>query len=355
MSLEFVAELGDRGLDVALHVPNGQTLALIGPNGAGKSTVLELLAGILRPDRGHAAVAGTTLFRVGAPPEVWLPPHRRGVGLLAQDARLFPHLTASANVAFGPRSAGRGRRAAAKVAAQWLARVDATGLADRRPDDLSGGQAQRVALARALAAEPALLLLDEPLAAIDAPAAAELRDVLRRVLTDRTTILVTHEPLDAALIADRMAVLDGGTVVEEGTVADVLGNPRSAFAADLLGVNLIPGTAGPAHTVILPSGQLIAGRPGPQGAVPDGQPALARFAPSAVVVHLTQQVGSARNTIPGTITGIEPLGGLMRLRVDAVRADVTPAAVAELGLTVGSRVLLSIKAAEVTVVRGSGD
>lgn len=131
---------------------------------------------------------------------------------------------------------------------------------------------------------------------------------LRRVLTDRTTILVTHEPLDAALIADRMAVLDGGTVVEEGTVADVLGNPRSAFAADLLGVNLIPGTAGPAHTVILPSGQLIAGRPGPQGEwfLTDNRRWC--VAPSAVVVHLTQQVGSARNTIPGTITGIERLG-----------------------------------------------
>lgn len=346
------AQLAERGLDVELTVPAGSITALIGPNGAGKSTVLDLFAGLVRPDRGRAEAAGRTLFQLDGSTEVWLPPHRRGIGLLAQDGLLFPHLSVAGNVAFGPRCAGAGRRAAAAAADEWLARVGASELAQRRPHELSGGQAQRVALARCLAAQPSLLLLDEPLAAVDGPAAAELRALLRQVLADRTTILVTHEPLDAALIADRVAVIAGGRVVQEAPTAQVLRHPDTPFAAALLGVNLVPGTAGPGNTLVTGDGQRLTGRPGPAGAVTPGDPAYARFAPSAVTIHLAEPAGSARNVVAGNITGIEAAGGLMRVRVGRIAADVTPAAVAELGLVPGLRVILSVKAAEVSIIAG---
>ncbi len=344
------AAVAARGLDVELTVPAGSTTALIGPNGAGKSTVLSLFAGLLRPDRGSARVADRTLFQIGEEPAVWLPAHRRGVGLLAQDGLLFEHLTAAGNVAFGPRCAGVPRRAAAALADEWLTRVGASELAGRHPAELSGGQRQRVALARALAAQPDLLLLDEPLAAVDRPAAAELRSLLREVLTDRTALLVTHEPLDAALVADRVAVIEQGRVVQEGPTAQVLGHPSGVFAADLLGINLVPGRAGEADTLVTDQGQTLVGHRTPGGPVAPGRRAYARFSPAAVTVHRTPPGGSARNVLAGSITGIESAGSLMRIRVGQITADVTAASVAELGLVPGAQVLFSIKAAEVAIV-----
>ena len=196
-------------LDVAITVDPGDVLAVLGPNGSGKSTLLDVLAGLLRPDAGHVRVGGRTLTDSG----VHVPPHRRGVGLLAQQPLLFPHLTALANVAFGPRAQGMSRRAATARARELLDAVDVAGLADRRPAQLSGGQQQRVALARALAAGPDLLLLDEPLAALDVDTMPAMRALLRRTIRDsgRTAVLVTHAALDALVLADRVIVLsDGG-------------------------------------------------------------------------------------------------------------------------------------------------
>src|SRR6185312_16555671 len=189
-------------LDVALRVTPGEVLAVLGPNGAGKSTLLDVLAGLLRPDGGHVRVGDRVLTDVAA--RVHVPAHRRGVGLLAQQALLFPHLSALANVAFGPRAQGVPRRVAVARARELLGAVDAGALADRRPGQLSGGQQQRVALARALAAGPGLLLLDEPLAALDVDATPAMRALLRRTVRDesRTTVLVTHAALDALVLAD---------------------------------------------------------------------------------------------------------------------------------------------------------
>lgn len=227
MSLRLAAVVEDRGVDVAVEVPTGGRLALLGPNGAGKSTVLALLAGTLVPDEGEAVLDGTTLFSLGpGRPPVWVPPHRRRLALLAQTPLLFPRLTVRDNVAFGPRAQGWARAAARAEADRRLGEVGAADLADRRPRTLSGGQAQRVALARALAADPPLLLLDEPLSGIDAASRPALRALLAEVLARRPAVLVTHEADDAAL-AEHVVVLDAGRVVAEGPPsAALLGSLR---------------------------------------------------------------------------------------------------------------------------------
>jgi molybdate transport system ATP-binding protein len=222
-------------LDVQLDVPAGHTVAVLGPNGAGKSTLLDVLAGLIRPDRGRIALDDQVLTDTAR--HRHLPPHRRGIGLLAQDPLLFPHLTAAANIAFGLRARRVPRQQARDQAQHWLTEVDAADLADRRPGALSGGQAQRVAVARALAAGPDLLLLDEPFAALDVDAAPALRALVRRVLRDSgcSAVLVSHDPLDALVLADQVIVLADGKIVERGPTREVLARPRTAFTARIAG------------------------------------------------------------------------------------------------------------------------
>lgn len=346
----------DFTLDVALSAAPGEVLALLGPNGAGKSTVLGVLAGLLRPDEGRVTVGATIVTDTEA--GLHVPPHRRGVGLLAQQPLLFPHLTALDNVAFGPRAHGMARAAADGVARELLAAVDAAALAGRRPAQLSGGQQQRVALARALAAEPALLLLDEPLAALDVDAAPAMRSLLRRVTRDRkqTAVLVTHSALDALVLADRIVVLTAGRIVEEGSTRGVLSRPRSAFTARIAGMDLVPGVAC-TDGLRTGDGLVVAGRH--SDGVEDGEPAVAVFPPSAVAVHLTRPDGSPRNVVPVRIAAIEPRGDIVRLRaaalvdgpawVDGLAADVTPAAVVDLVAEPGAQLWFAVKATEVQI------
>ena len=342
-------------LDVALRAAPGETVAVLGPNGAGKSTLLDVLAGLLRPDAGHVRVRGRTLTDAAA--RVHVPTHRRGVGLLAQQALLFPHLSALANVAFGPRAHGVPRRAAADRARALLAAVDAGALADRRPAQLSGGQQQRVALARALATGPDLLLLDEPLAALDVDATPAMRALLRRTLRDgeRTAVLVTHAALDALVLADRVVVLTDGRVVEDGPVREVLARPRSPFAARIAGLDLVPGTACP-EGLRTADGLIVAGH---AEAVEDGEPAVAVFPPAAVAVFADRPHGSPRNVVPVTLGAVEPHGDLVRLRAavreggpawaDGLAADVTPGALVDLPVEPGAPLWFAVKAAEVAI------
>lgn len=203
MRLECHVMVPERGVDVGFTVEPGQTLALTGANGAGKSTVLSAVAGWLRPESGHARLGERLLFDLTPGTASWTPARRRNVGYLTQDPLLFPHLTAEANVAFGLRRAGVVHRAQRRqVARDWLERMGVGHLAGRRPHQLSGGQAQRTAIARVLASGPDLVLLDEPLAALDAQAVPQIRALLAEVLTGRTTVLVSHQEADVQALAD---------------------------------------------------------------------------------------------------------------------------------------------------------
>ncbi|WP_445155987.1 sulfate/molybdate ABC transporter ATP-binding protein [Arthrobacter sp. Hor0625] len=346
MTFSLQAAVAARHFDVTLNLAEGETVAVLGPNGAGKSTLLSVVAGLLRPDAGRAELDGRLLFNLGPGRKAWTAPHRRGTALLAQEALLFPHLSALENVAFGPRSAGVPRGQAREAARHWLGEVDAAELAARRPGELSGGQAQRVALARALAAAPQLLLLDEPMAALDVHAAPLLRRLLKRVLAGRRAIIVTHDVLDAYMLADRVIVLEDGEVTEAGPTRDVLERPRSRFAAGLAGLNLVAGTV-TATGLRTAAGLDFAGRH--EDAADPGQAGVAAFPPSAVSVFLDEAHGSPRNSFPVTVTDLEPHGDQIRVRAGELSADVTPAASADLGLVPGSRVYFVVKAAAVSV------
>lgn len=342
MKLTCSARIPERGLDVCFSVDPGETVAVLGPNGAGKSTLLNVIAGLIKPEGGSGSLGGEKLYDDGA----WLPPHARAVAMLAQDALLFPHLSVLDNVAFGPRCAGASRRTARASARRWLAEVDAEELAPRRPFELSGGQAQRVAVARALAAEPSLLLLDEPLAALDITAAPLLRRMLRRVLAGRSAVIVTHDVVDAMLLADRVVILDGGRIAEEGPTRRVLEQPRSSFAAGLAGLNLITGTTTAGGLRTAEGLHLTALTEEP---LPSGEEAAAIFSPRAVAVHRIPPGGSPRNLLPVTITDLEHHGVRTTVRSGHLSAEITTAAATELDLLPGAAVYFSVKSAEVTV------
>jgi molybdate transport system ATP-binding protein len=350
MTLELTASVQTRGIDVSFHLDDGEVVALLGPNGAGKSSILDVIAGLLRPDTGRVVIDGRTLTEVGQNgTSTFVAPHERQVALLAQEALLFPHLTVRDNVAFGPRSRGASRHAARSAAQHWLGEVDALDLADRRPSQLSGGQAQRVAVARALAADPHLLLLDEPLAALDVAVTPALRQTLRRVLAHRAAIVVTHNVLDALLLTERVIVLDHGLVVEDGPSGDVLARPRSDFAAKIAGLNLVRGLwrDGAVHTNtgVRVEGQVTDPTPDQGSAV------VAVFRPNAVSIFRTPPGGSPRNALAVTVTDLEPHGDQFRVRAADLSADITAHAAAELDLTPGADVLFTVKATEVAVYR----
>ncbi len=264
-----------------------------------------------------------------------------------QDHLLFPHLTATDNVAFGLRARGAGKTAARDVAATWLRRLDVAALADRRPREMSGGQAQRVAIARALAGEPALLLLDEPTAALDAAAAMSLRTALRDHLRalSAVTILVTHNALDALLLTDRLVVMDDGVVVQAGSPADVAAHPRTQHVASLVGLNLLRGTAVDGAVRLADGTEVVA-------AERLSGPAFAAFSPRSVSLFTERPSGSPRNAWPGRVTALTPHGDAIRVQIAAavpLLADITPAAMATLRLAPGSTLWASVKATEVTV------
>jgi molybdate transport system ATP-binding protein len=344
MSLEARIEVDRPGFSLRLDltVPAGEVVALLGPNGAGKTTTLRTLAGLQRVDRGHITLNGEPLHDV--------PPDRRPVGLVFQDYLLFPHLSALENVAFGPRAHGVPKDQARTIARGWLGRVGLGDHASAKPRALSGGQAQRVALARALAVEPRLLLLDEPLAALDASTRPEVRADLRRHLGayDGVCVLVTHDALDAMVLADRIVVLEAGRVTQEGTPSAVARAPRTDYVARLVGLNLHRGTAAGDRVALEGGGELTV-------AEPATGPVFAAFPPSAVALYPTRPEGSPRNAWPVTVSGVEQHGSVVRVRLTgrpSVLADVTPGAVADLGLVPGAAVWAVVKATEVHAYPG---
>ena len=325
-----------------LAVAAGEVVAVVGPNGAGKTTLVEAVAGTL-PGPGDAVHLDDTDWTGRAPQE-------RRVGLVFQEHLLFPHLDARANVAFGPRARGTRRRTAAADALRWLDHLGVGDLADRRPDALSGGQAQRVAIARALAARPDVLLLDEPLAALDVAAAASLRDALATHLRSfaGSTLLVTHDALDVRVLADRVVVLERGRIAQDDTPAAVAEAPATRHAARLLGLNVLTGTAAGDQITLVGGGVLVV-------AGPASGPVVATFAPSAVTLTTAEPVGSARNRWRTTVRRAVEREGVVRVHLEGgidpetqLYADVTRRAAAELGLDPGRPVWASVKATEVT-------
>ncbi|GAA3502388.1 ABC transporter ATP-binding protein [Streptomyces prasinosporus] len=337
LDAHLVVERGSFRLDIALTAAPGDVVALLGPNGAGKTTALRALAGLAPLTGGRLRLDGTDLART--------PPESRPVGVVFQDYLLFPHLTALDNVAFGPRCRGAGKSEARARAAAWLERMGLAGYAGAKPRRLSGGQAQRVALARALATEPRLLLLDEPLAALDARTRLEVRARLRRHLADfeAVAILVTHDPLDAMVLADRLVVVEHGRVVQEGAPADIARHPRTEYIAQLVGLNLYRGLAD-GHTVRLDAGPEVSTTEDLSG------PAFVAFPPGAVTLYRDRPTGSsARNLWRCEVAGLESHGDQIRVELTGelpLAADLTAVAVAELGLHPGAPVWAAVKATQ---------
>jgi len=337
--------VGSFDLDVDLSIAPGEVVALLGPNGAGKTSVLRALAGLLTIDAGRIALDGIVLDEPAN--AIRMPVEQRPIGVVFQDYLLFPHLSVLENVAFGLRSRGVGRTTATARARSWLDRVGLGPAANRKPGSLSGGQAQRVALVRALATDPALLLLDEPMAALDVSTRVELRRELRQHLESfrGVRLLVTHDPVEAMAMADRLIVLEHGRVLQTGSPAEVTQRPRSRYVADLVGVNLFRGTARQNVITISGGGSLTA------VGVTDGD-VFAVVHPRTVALYRARPDGTPRNVWEGRATDLDLQGDRVRVRLEgspSIVAEVTPAAVRELGLDRGDQVWIGVKATEVIV------
>ena len=338
---EFQAAAGDFAIQAAFDAPTGSCTAIVGPNGAGKTTLVHALAGLIPVQRGSVVLAGQL---VDEPTQkIRVPPDRRPIALHSQHNLLFPHLSVVDNVAFGPRCSGLSPRSARQRAEEWLHKVRLAHLAGLRPAELSGGQAQRVGLARAAACEPAVLLLDESLASLD----AETRTDVRHLLADipATRVLITHDPVETRILADQLLVMEDGRIVQSGTPEEVAADPRTPWTAGLLDVNLLTGQA-IGTRVALDCGLNLT------TATPMTGPVLVTFSPAAITLSTADPHTSARNTWEAEVARIQPEGDRVRVLLGSpapCHVWVTPQAVGELGLSAGSRCWAALKATELTV------
>jgi molybdate transport system ATP-binding protein len=344
-------------LEAALTAPAGEVLAVLGPNGSGKSTLLAAIAGLVPLETGDVALDGRVLDGLPRGHDgrtVRVRPADRRIGLLGQRPLLFPHLSALENVAFGPRAQGVPRAKARTDAGAWLHRLGLGDYAEARPSALSGGQQQRVAIARALAARPAALLLDEPFAALDIETAAQAR---RLVIEQRDAggipiVMVTHDPLDALLLASRTLIVHNGRIVQQGSTAEVLGHPRSAFVAALAGVNLVAGD-GTGRGTVRSGGVAPIEWWGTGDAVPTGSAATVVFAPGAVRIHSAADGdASGPNAWAGTVATLEPLPGGLRLHTaehPTIAVDCPSTVAVAAGVAPGVPLRFTVHADDVSV------
>ncbi|OLL12047.1 molybdenum ABC transporter permease subunit [Actinomyces oris] len=374
--LQVAFELPQRDVVVDLEVEAGRTTAIVGPNGSGKSTVCSVVAGLLDAENGQVVLGGRVLDGPGG----FVRAGRRQVALLSQEPGVFTHMSVLGNVVFALRCQGVSRAEATRRARAELAAVGADHLASRPGGALSGGQAARVALARALATGPRLLVLDEPMAALDVTARQEMRRLVARRCAEEglTLLLVTHDVLDLTALAEDVVVLDRGRVVEQGPTARILSAPHSDFVAHLTGTAVLTGVVdgdAEAPGLRLPSGRVVHGRPredaagepaGKQGHRDDrdevlrpGAPGIALVPPDAVALYRQAPHGSPRNILTGRVTGLERSGALVSVRLELeegqrLSAAVTAGAVAELGITEGREVCCVIKAVQVRILARRG-
>ena len=333
-----------------LDVAAGEVVAVLGPNGSGKSTLLRALAGLQPLTGGRIVLDGQVLDDPTT--RVLVPPERRSCGMLFQDYLLFPHLTAAENVAFGPRSRGMPKAEARRCALEWLDRMGLAEKARSKPHQLSGGQAQRVALARTLATDPRLLLLDEPMAALDVGTRGSVRHQLRSQLRRfaGSCVMVTHDPLDAAAIADRLVIIEAGRVVQQGTLQEVTTRPRTRYVTDLMGLNLLTARAN-GTSLVLANGMTF------QTASSASGDAFAVVKPRDIALYLDPPGGSPLNTWSTRVAEVHLLGDRARVLLDEpirVAAEITAVALAELGLTDGAPLWASVKATQIDVYSADG-
>jgi molybdate transport system ATP-binding protein len=319
-------------LDVSLAVDS--TVALVGPSGAGKSTVLNAIAGLVRPRGGTIRCGEETWFDAGA--GLFVAPERRSVGLVFQDYALFPHLTVRANVEYARRHA----------ADEYLERFGIAHLADAKPTTLSGGERQRVALARALARDPAILLLDEPLAALDAHTRVGVRTELQQLLAELEipTLLVTHDFEDASALATEVGVIVDGRLRQQGRPADLVARPADPFVASFTGANLLRGAPNGPGSVRLDDGTVIT------AAKEVGEATTLAVYPWDITVSTHPPDDSALNVVAGTITAITELGNRARVTIGPVSAEITAESLRRLGLETGWRAYATFKATGTRVV-----
>lgn len=332
-------------LDIELLIEPGVTVALLGPNGAGKTTAVTTLAGLTPLDAGRIEIDGIPLDDPAR--SVFEPPERRDVGVVFQDYLLFPHLSVADNIGFGLASRRLPRSDIVSRVGHWIDALDLGELSHARPDQLSGGEAQRVALARALVTEPSLLLLDEPLAALDVTTRTQLRRILRSHLErfEGPKLLITHEPTEAFLLADQIYVIEDGAITQIGTPADIRLRPRTAYAADLAGANLLEGFAADG-SVMVGDHALVVADQHTQG------PVLATIHPRAIALYPEPPQGSPRNTWQTSVALVEDLGERVRVQLGAplpLTAEITPGSVTSLGLGAGVEIWVSVKATEISV------
>lgn len=344
LNADFSARREGFRLDLKLSIPPGRTVALLGPNGAGKTTAVNVLSGLLAIDQGRIELVGAVLDDPGA--GVFVPPEARRVGVVFQDYLLFAHLSVEENVAFGLRSRGMSKESSRTRAGEWLERMGLLDLARRKPGQLSGGQAQRVALARALVTEPDLLLLDEPLSALDVSTRVQLRRGLAEHLEQFTgpRLLITHDPTEAFLLADEIHVIENGTITQAGSADDIRLRPRTHYVADLAGSNLFLASAH--NRAVDVHGHQLQIADDFEGDV------LVTIRPSAISLHQHRPEGSPRNAWLTTIELIEHLGERVRLRTGPplpLTVEITESAVVELSLSEGKEVWVAIKATEIGV------
>ncbi len=347
LAAEVEVTVGTFEQQLRLEVADGEVVAVLGPNGSGKTTLLRVLAGLQPLSGGRIVLDGVVLDDPVA--KVLIPPERRPCGMVFQDYLLFPHLTAASNVAFGPRNRGVTKADATQTALEWLDRMGLADKAQAKPRQLSGGEAQRVALARALATDPRLLLLDEPMAALDAGVRGSVRHQLRHDLRAfrGSCVMVTHDPLDAAAIADRLVIIEAGRLVQQGTLQQVTSRPRSEYVAQLMGLNLLRGRADGTSLVLVDGTALeTAGRFAGE--------MLAVIAPRDIALYLDPPGGSPRNAWSTRVAEVHLMGDRARVLLDGpvrVTAEITAVAMAELGLTEGAPVWASVKATQIDVYR----
>ena len=342
----IVVVRGSLSLDTWLDAAPGEVVALLGPDGAGKTTILRCIAGLLAIDRGLIAVNGEIVDDPSA--NVFVPSAQRSAGVMSHQHLLFPHMSVLENVAFGLRAHGVDKSVAHQEARHWLRRVACDGIEQCRPVQLSDAQSRRVALARALACEPELLLLDDPLGALDPATQVEIRRELRRHLAEfrGSAVLVTHNPIDAYILADRVVIVESGHVVQDGTLAEIATHPRSNYVAEVVGLNLLAGSMMGGVFAVDGGATLVV------AAVDIDGPAIAVIRPQDISLHLTKPEGSHRNTWMAAVIDVDHRSDRVRVRLQGpvqLTAEITADTADALGIRVGRELWAAVMATEIAV------